>query len=362
MRYLILILLMLPLASNAQFMVGEAGIVYNACTAPASITGTLSVCSGATTQLSNATAGGTWSSSSTAIATVGTAGLVTGVSAGTATISYNKSGCYAVATFTVNAQPVAITGTQTVSVGATTQLTNTTGGGVWSSVTTTVATIGTAGLVTGVAAGTTTISYVRGGCYATATVTVSVAFAVLSPTNKPSHVSITGGLTTANTGGSFGIGYSATGYSSGSHYFEATLNQMASGQESIGFTNYAPAAGNTSFFGQSAGSVAYRGGAWGISIDFTGTFVQQGSGTTIANGVVLSCVFDGTGHIMQFYYNGTQQGGNVTGVPAGTWYPGYTGSYVGGDGVTFNFGQNPWSATTATLRTTLAGAGVTIGW
>lgn len=191
--------------------------------------------------------------------------------------------------------------------------------------------------------------------------TPAITYAVLSPTNKPSHVSITGGLTTLNTGGSFGIGSAVTGKSSGKWYFECTINQMAGG-ENVGFTNYIPSAGNTDFFGQSAGSVAYRGGAWGISIDFTGTLVQQGTGSSPIAGTVMSCVLDMSSNIMQFYYNGVQMGGNVTSVPAGTWYPAYSGSYVGGDGMTFNFGQNAWSATTASLRTTLGLSGVTIGW
>jgi hypothetical protein len=49
--------------------------------------------------------GGTWSSSNTGIATVGTGtGLVTGVSAGTATISYRvtTTGCFTTRTLTVN--------------------------------------------------------------------------------------------------------------------------------------------------------------------------------------------------------------------------------------------------------------------
>ena len=63
---------------------------------PAAIGGTKSVCVGKTTTLTDATTGGVWSSSSTAIAAIGTTGIVTGVSAGTATITYkvtNAGGC-----------------------------------------------------------------------------------------------------------------------------------------------------------------------------------------------------------------------------------------------------------------------------
>ena len=53
------------------------------------INGTATVCVGATTQLTASIAGGTWSSASPAIATVNATGLVTGISAGQAVITYN---------------------------------------------------------------------------------------------------------------------------------------------------------------------------------------------------------------------------------------------------------------------------------
>ncbi len=66
------------------------GISAANCTLPSAgtITGTATVTAGSTITLSNATSGGTWSSSATGIATVGSTGVVTGVAAGTATISY----------------------------------------------------------------------------------------------------------------------------------------------------------------------------------------------------------------------------------------------------------------------------------
>jgi gliding motility-associated-like protein len=66
-------------------------------TATGSIT-SLSV--GATLQLSNALTGGTWSSSNTALATVNTSGLVTGVTSGTVTITYTI--CEKVVSYALN--------------------------------------------------------------------------------------------------------------------------------------------------------------------------------------------------------------------------------------------------------------------
>ncbi len=67
------------------------------------ITGSTSVCIGLTTVLTDAATGGSWSSSNTAVATIGTSvGLVTTVSAGTANITYSLAGgCFAFTTFTV---------------------------------------------------------------------------------------------------------------------------------------------------------------------------------------------------------------------------------------------------------------------
>lgn len=173
MKYLLYILIFFTLPSYGQLMVGEAGVILPACNVSA-ITGTKSACAGSTSALSDATSSGVWSSSSTSVATVGTSGTVTGVSAGTATISYVVGACNATTTFTVNAVPASISGTLSVSSGSTTQLTDATAGGTWASASTSIATVGTAGLVTGVSAGTSTISYTLStGCYATAVVTVT---------------------------------------------------------------------------------------------------------------------------------------------------------------------------------------------
>src|ERR1043165_9144396 len=73
---------------------------------PAAITGYTSVCELSTVILSDATPGGTWSSSDTTIATVGAAtGIVTGISFGTAEISYTTGGGTATLTITVNPTP-----------------------------------------------------------------------------------------------------------------------------------------------------------------------------------------------------------------------------------------------------------------
>ena len=71
----------------------KALITPNALPAVASITGTLDVCVGNSTQLDEATAGGTWSSDNTGIAAIRFSGVVNGISAGTATINYTVTNC-----------------------------------------------------------------------------------------------------------------------------------------------------------------------------------------------------------------------------------------------------------------------------
>lgn len=172
---------------------------------PAAITGTLSVCAGLTTTLADGTAGGTWSSSNTAVGTIGTAHIVAGISGGTTTISYTlATGCYKTTNVTVNAVPAAITGANGVCKTQTTTLGETSTGGVWSSSLTTVATISTAGVVTGVAAaGTTTIAYTFGtGCKITKIISINPAPAAISGSLK-ACVGYTTTLTDATAGGTW---------------------------------------------------------------------------------------------------------------------------------------------------------------
>ena len=141
---------------------------------PSAISGAASVCVGSTTLYTDPTSGGTWSSGSTSIATVTSTGTVTGVAAGTAIISYTMaSGCYAIKMITVTPVPTPITGTGSVCVGQCLTLADAVPGGTWSSSSTAIATAGPSGTVCGVAAGTATITYSFGGCYATTVVTIT---------------------------------------------------------------------------------------------------------------------------------------------------------------------------------------------
>ncbi len=172
---------------------------------PAAIGGTTNVCEGLTTTLTNGTGGGAWSSSDISKATIGSAsGTVTGVAAGTLTITYMlPTGCFATTAFTVNTTPVAITGTAVVCVGSATTLSNGTGGGTWSSSNPAEGSIAATGIVTGISAGTPTITYTLAtGCLNTVVVTVNPLPAAIGGTTNVCE-GLTTTLTNATAGGSW---------------------------------------------------------------------------------------------------------------------------------------------------------------
>ncbi len=141
---------------------------------PATIGGPSSVCMGSTITETDTSSGGTWSVSAVWLATVGSStGIVTGIGAGIVTLSYSTGGCTATKTLTINASSP-ITGFPGTCVGATTSLSDAFSGGTWSSATTSIATVsGTTGVVNGLLAGTSVITYNISGCFVTTTVTVS---------------------------------------------------------------------------------------------------------------------------------------------------------------------------------------------
>ncbi len=130
------------------------------------VTGYNMLCAGGTTTLADTTVGGTWSSSDVSIATVDGAGVVTGVAAGSADITYAMTTSFCGSdynTLTVYVQaPNAgiITGPSSVATGSTITLSDSVAGGTWHSNNSSIATIGlTSGVLLGTGAGYDTVSY-----------------------------------------------------------------------------------------------------------------------------------------------------------------------------------------------------------
>jgi uncharacterized protein YjdB len=183
--------------------------IYNVTVNPLpTITGTPSVCVGGTTALSGSPGPGVWSSSVPAVASVNSAGVVSGLATGITTISYKITATGCIQTVNVTVFQIApITGTLTVCPGLTTTLHDVAPGGTWSSTNGAVGTIGlTTGIVTGVSPGTTTISYIQpAGCYVTAVVTVmQLPAAITGPSSLCQNGSIT--LNDLTTGGTWSTG------------------------------------------------------------------------------------------------------------------------------------------------------------
>ncbi len=188
---------------------------------PAAITGVTILCPNTSSVLGHTTPGGTWTSSTPAVATVGAAsGIVLGVAlaGGTTTITYSlpASTCFTTVVVTVQPAPNAITGTLSVCEGLTTNLATTSLGATWSSGNTAVATIGSStGTVTGVLAGTSIITcYGSNGCTRTATVTVNTTPAAITGT-AVICVNATSTLTSSPAGGAWTSSNTAVGTVSG---------------------------------------------------------------------------------------------------------------------------------------------------
>ncbi len=157
------------------------------------------------------TASAAWSSADASIASVSSAGLVTGVKAGTVVITATSGTVSGTITISVSAASPTLTSlavtaaASSVSAGQTTQLAasgtysdgsskDLTASAVWSSSDTTIATVSTSDLLTGVKAGMATITATSGSV--TGNVSITVAASVLtSLTLTPNPVSAPAGTT-----------------------------------------------------------------------------------------------------------------------------------------------------------------------
>ncbi len=128
---------------------------------PAAIAGPTDVCETLNITLTDATGGGAFSGGAPN-ATVTFAGVVTGLSAGAATITYSifATGCYITTPINVDPAPAPITGTTILCENTTTTLSDADAGGTWSSLNPANGTVGsTTGIVTAISNPGATIVY-----------------------------------------------------------------------------------------------------------------------------------------------------------------------------------------------------------
>jgi len=172
-----------------RFLLTSLAIIFSLASFAQIVPATGTVCVGSTLYLMDSTTmGGTWSSSSTGIATIDTGGMMTGISGGVVTISYTVSGVTSTGTYTVIPAPAAVTaGSTSFCVGSGTTCADATGGGTWSSSDPSIATVNaTTGVVHGVSGGNATIYYtVASGCSSSIDLTVNATSTgtISGPTN-----------------------------------------------------------------------------------------------------------------------------------------------------------------------------------
>lgn len=173
----------------------------------------------------------TWTSSAPGVATVDSLGVVTAQTAGTATITASASGISGTAGITVNAGPTLISisldpVSATLNVGQTVDITSTANWSngtssvpwdsylTWTSSAPSVATVNAGGVVTAIAAGTTTITASLNGVSRTAAITVSATAPTLTSISlNPTSATGTRGQTMNITAtGRFSDGSTVTPY------------------------------------------------------------------------------------------------------------------------------------------------------
>ncbi|MCW3123143.1 MAG: surface protein, partial [Flavipsychrobacter sp.] len=195
--------------------IGTASITYSSPVCPSHVTVTVnpvapnagadSICVNGTGYVTNIIGGGMWSSSDGTVAKVGTmTGLVTGMSAGTAVMSYLlPTGCLSQSMVEIIDLAPPITGFGAACPGNTSPLSDALADGIWSSLNTSVATVNSSGLVTAITADTVSIVYtIRPGCATTITFRVNpIPFPIVGRDTLCPGVMDT--LTDASKGGSW---------------------------------------------------------------------------------------------------------------------------------------------------------------
>ncbi len=284
-------------------------------TAAGYIGGPSTVCVGSTITLTDSVgSGGSWSSSNPSTATV-SGGVVTGVAAGTATISLAFTGVcgtvYSTRVITVTTGSVGpISGPSAVTVGATASFSASPSGGTWSISPTTIATIDASGVVTGVSAGPAVITYTAMSCGVSMSATATVSVNALDGISGNVHFSTPyygmvkvwlihydATAMTLNALDSF------TGYSSGgtSVYYQFTglatdsfRVKAAIPDSSTATTSYIPTYHSSFYYWHDASVINHTSGTSDINEDINMLYGSTASGPGFIAGSVLTGANRGT--------------------------------------------------------------------
>ncbi len=213
---------------------------------PGTISGPTHICAGSATTLTETVPGGNWTVTNSNALVGLTTGALSALIAGIDTVIYTTvTPCAVTTTFVITINPVpatgVISGLDTVCAGSTITLTESVSGGLWSSLTPALATVGSStGIVTGTTDGSASIKYTVSNTWCTANTTKPVY--VNSPAGP-----LTGGdpivcigssttFTDADPGGSWSLtNPSALITGGGSSY--VTITAITTGIDTIVYTN-----------------------------------------------------------------------------------------------------------------------------
>lgn len=168
-----------------------------------------------------------------------------------------------------------------------------------------------------------------------------------STTSKCTSCLVYNGGLSATAPNGFGLGTSVIGKTSGKWYYEARID-TTTGFEIVGIMNRQAVSSDQSSalfqLGVPLASVGFRGTAYCVRRNFTGTSNAIGGGCTSQSvGQWIGVALDLDAGTINFYVNGTLQvNAALSGVPAGTWYACYGGG-SGRQAITANFGQSAWN-------------------
>ena len=289
-------------ATNGCHTSRSLAVVLSPAPTITSSTGSFLLCPLLSLTLNNANSGSTWSESGGHVSVNPTTGFVTGLSVGVSTVSYgNKCGVTSV-NITVTPPPPPITGVFSACVNQSSLVHDSVTTGVWSSNDMLIAAVGAGtGLVQGVSAGTTTITYTDvTGCVATTSFLVNP----LPNTIGGSTFAVCYGTTISLLETTAGGKWSSQDSLIANIDSAAVVSGRAVGQTTISYTLPAtgcyitapvtvnplpvPIAGNNSFCNLTSDSLSdvSLGGAWSSSNTGIASISPTGNVTGISGGSV----------------------------------------------------------------------------
>ena len=319
------------------------------------------VCVGSTVTASDSTGGGTWNITPSTVAAITSGGVITGLSTGTAYITYTVTGTCGTYTTTTSISVIStstagtISGATSVTAGSTIPLSSTVSGGTWSVSPSSIATINaTTGVLTGIAAGSAIVTYTTTGCggIATTTYTVNVtpfdgiagtvyfgSAAYYGPVkvwlitySAPMLAAIDSAWVYCTSGSS--VTYQFAGVPTNSYRVKAAVTDSL---PTLGSTGYIPTYHTSSFYWSTADVIAHTSGTTDAGKDInmmTGTTTSgpgfvAGDVTTGANkgttgGVpvngLMMYIFDASNNLYQSVRTDASGHYSFSNLPYGTYY------------------------------------------